>query len=153
MKIEAKTVEEYIDQLPEDRQEVFKKLRKIIKLSLPQGFEEKIQYDMISYVVPRKIYPEGYHVDPSQELGFLSIGNQKNHVGIYHSGIYMISDLEEWFVNEYPNHMKTKLDMGKSCIRFKNMKTIPYELLQELFTKVTPEEFVEVYESARRDKE
>lgn len=145
MVIKANTPEEYIEQLPEDRKEVFQKLRQIILENLPEGFQEKIQYDMISYVVPREIYPEGYHVDPSKELGFLAIGNQKQHIGVYHSGIYMMPEIEEWFVNEYPKHMSTKLDMGKSCIRFKNMKKIPCELLAELFHKISVEEFIAVY--------
>lgn len=142
------TVAEYIQNLPEDRKEVIEQLRKIAQENLPKGFEETISYGMIGYVVPHSIYPSGYHCSPELPLPFLSFASQKNHIGVYHMGIYAAPELLEWFQNEYPKHMTTKLDMGKSCIRFKNSKKIPYALLAELFSKITVEDWIMKYENA-----
>lgn len=139
----AETPDGYMSRLPEDRKQAMALLRQTVKESIPAGFEEVIQYDMISYVVPHRIYPAGYHVNPQDPLPFLSIASQKNHIALYHMGLYMIPDLLEWFMAEYPKHVKTKPDIGKSCIRFKNMKTIPYELIAELCRKVTPADYIE----------
>ena len=147
MKIQANTIQEYLDQLPEDRRQVMMQLRETILAHLPHGFEEKIQYDMITYVVPRSKYPKGYHCNPEDDLAFLSIGNQKKHLAIYHMGIYMIPEVYQWFVDEYPNYMKTKLNMGKSCIRFTNMKTVPYELIGQLCEKIDVDTYVKAYEA------
>lgn len=146
MRYKSENIDEYLQQLPEERREVINKLRKIIKENLPEGFEEKIQYDMISYVVPRETYLAGYHVDPSNELGFMAIGSQKNHVAIYSNAVYMFEDVNEWYLNEYSKHLTTKPDMGKSCLRFKNMNKMPYELIAELCQKITVDEFVKKYE-------
>jgi uncharacterized protein YdhG (YjbR/CyaY superfamily) len=147
MEYKANTPDEYIDQLPEDRKPVIENLRTLINENLPQGFTETMQYGMISWVVPHSLYPKGYHVDPKTPLPFISIASQKNHVAVYHSGVYAHKPLLDWFVNEYPKYVKTKLDMGKSCVRFKNMKTIPYELIGELATKMEYKEYIEIYES------
>ncbi|WP_435253765.1 DUF1801 domain-containing protein [Tenacibaculum sp. A30] len=152
MKYEASTVEEYISQLPEERQEVLQKLRNIIKENLPEGFEEGINYKMIGYYVPHSIYPDGYHCDPKLPLPFMNLASQKNSVNLYHSGIYANKDLHDWFVAEYPKHAKRKLDMGKSCIRFKKLDDIPYELIAELCTKISVDEWVSTYESAIKKK-
>lgn len=148
MQSDAKTVEEYIDALPEDRKEVIIKLRKILQDNLPKGYEERMSYGMPGFVVPFSTYPEGYHADPKQPLPFISYASQKNHIALYHSGVYTISKLSDWFKSEYPKHSKTKLDMGKSCIRFKNPKNIPFELLGDLAKKVKVEEWVDVYQKA-----
>lgn len=148
MKVTYKTPEDYISNLDEDRKISFSKLRNVILENLPNGFEEKIQYDMISYVVPKSIYPKGYHVNPEDDLAFLSIASQKNHIALYHMGIYMDEDLNDWFKSNYKIHVKTKLDMGKSCIRFKNTKNIPYNLIGELVSKMSLEEFVNLYENS-----
>lgn len=148
MKVAYKTPEDYISNLEEDRKISFTKLRDVILENLPKGFEEKIQYDMISYVVPKSIYPKGYHVNLEDDLAFISIASQKNHIALYHMGIYMNEDLNNWFKSEYKIHVKTKLDMGKSCIRFKNTKNIPYELIGELVSKMSLEEFVSLYENS-----
>ena len=137
MKYEANSPEAYINQLPEERQEVIKKLRAIIKKNLPKGFEECINYNMIGYVVPHSIYPEGYHCDPKSPLPFMNIASQENFIAIYHSGIYAKKEVLDWFVTEYQKHAKRKLDMGKSCIRFKKMDDIPFELIEELCKKMT----------------
>ena len=146
MKIIAKNIEDYLQQLPEDRQDVVNKLRDIIRKNLSSEFEEALQYDMISYVVPKSKYPKGYHCNPEDALAFISKGSQKNHLAVYHMGVYMFPEVYAWFVEEYPKHMKTKLNMGKSCIRFTNMKTIPYELLEELCQKISLQDFVDKYE-------
>ncbi len=146
MKIEANTPDEYVEALPEERKEVIQQLRDLIKEHLPEGFEETMNYGMIGYVVPHSIYPNGYHCDPSLPLPFLNIASQKNFVGFYHMGLYANEELLEWFKAEYPKHCTTKLDMGKSCIRFKNIKKIPFALIVELVEKMTVEDWVEFYE-------
>jgi hypothetical protein len=147
MTIDAKSAEEYISKIPEDRQPIIRKLREVILSNLPGGFEEVIQYGMISYVVPHSVYPDGYHVDPKVPLPFMSIASQKNFIALYHSGVYTIPELKNWFVAEYPKFVKTKLDMGKSCIRFKNVNTIPFELIGELTSKITSNQWVNAYEN------
>lgn len=146
MTIEAKTPDEYIAKLPEDRKEAVSKLRETIKRNLPKGFEECINYKMIGYVIPHSQYPDGYHCDPKLPLPFINIASQKNFVALYHMGIYSKPELLDWFVGEYPKHVKTKLDMGKSCIRFKNIQTIPYDLIGELCQKITPQDWIKTYE-------
>jgi len=146
MTIDAKTPDEYISKLPEERKEAVSKLRKTIQDNLPTGFEECINYKMIGYVVPHSLYPDGYHCDPKLPLPFINIASQKNFVALYHSGIYADKSLLDWFVDEYPKHVKTKLDMGKSCIRFKKMESIPYKLIAELCKKMTPLEWIGLYE-------
>ena len=148
MQYQANTVEEYIDQIPEDRKAPIKKLRQTIKENLPKGFEEGILYKMIGYYVPHSLYPDGYHCDPQTPLPFINVASQKNFVALYHSGIYAKKELLDWFVAEYPKHCKYKLDMGKSCVRFKKMDDIPYDLIVELATKMTAEEWIDIYEKA-----
>ena len=143
----ADTIEEYINQLPEERKVVITQLRKVINENLPKGFVEQINYNMPGYVVPLSLYPSGYHCDPSLPLPFMNIASQKNFVALYHSGIYASPEILEWFIAEYPKHCKRKLDMGKSCVRFKKMDDIPYELIGELVQKMTPEQWIEMYES------
>ncbi|WP_250435598.1 DUF1801 domain-containing protein [Hanstruepera flava] len=152
MQYEATSPEDYISQVPEDRQEALKKLRKTIKDNLPKGFEEGIQYKMIGYYVPHSVYPDGYHCDPKTPLPFMSFASQKNSVNLYHSGIYAKKELYDWFVNEYPKHCKRKLDMGKSCIRFKKMDEIPFELIGQLTQKMTCDEWIDIYETALKKK-
>lgn len=146
MKIEATTPEQYIEQLPGERKEAISKLRKVILENLPKGFSEEMSYGMIGYVVPRSIYPDGYHANPELPLPFINIASQKNHIAVYHSGIYAEKNLMDWFVQEYPKHNSKKLDMGKSCLRFKKPDEIPYELIGQLAGKMTVEEWIEIYE-------
>ncbi|MGB5362242.1 MAG: DUF1801 domain-containing protein [Aureibaculum sp.] len=146
MTSDAKTPEEYISTLPEDRKEAISKLRKIVLKNLPKGFTETMGYGMLAYVVPHSIYPAGYHCDTKLPLPFINIASQKNFIALYHMGIYAKKDLLNWFVNEYPNYSKRKLDMGKSCIRFKKIDDIPYDLIGELAGKMTPMEWIEIYE-------
>ncbi|EDM44853.1 hypothetical protein SCB49_01994 [unidentified eubacterium SCB49] len=147
MQYKAHTIDAYIDQLPEERQVVLHKLRKIANDKLPNGFQETLNYNMPAWVVPHSAYPDGYHCDPKLPLPFLSIASQKNFIAIYHMGIYSDPKVLDWFTTAYPKHVKTKLDMGKSCIRFKKMETIPYELLGELFSKITVEDWITTYKN------
>ncbi|WP_282086791.1 DUF1801 domain-containing protein [Aquimarina algiphila] len=152
MQYEVKTPDEYIDLIPEERKEVMQNLRKVIKENLPKGFSEVISYKMIGYVVPHQLYPDGYHCDPKLPLPFMNIASQKNFIAVYHSGIYANPELMNWFVGEYPKYVKTKLDMGKSCIRFKKIDQIPMKLIGELATKMTPQEWITMYESKVKNK-
>ncbi len=152
MQYKANSPEDYINQVPEERQETLRKLRKIIKNNLPEGFEEGIQYGMIGYYVPHSTYPDGYHCKPEEPLPFMSFASQKASVNLYHSGIYAIPEIHDWFVNEYPKHCKRKLDMGKSCIRFKKMEEIPFDLIAELCKKITVEQWINVYETNIKKK-
>ncbi len=146
MQSKATSPEQYINELPKDRKEVIKKLRKTILEKIPSGFEEQMSYGMLGYVVPHSIYPDGYHCSPELPLPFMNVASQKNFVALYHSGIYASKELHDWFVDEYPKYVKTKLDMGKSCIRFKKLETIPYELIGELCAKMTVDEWITLYE-------
>ncbi len=147
MQYEATSPDNYIDQLPEDRKEPLKKLRKTIKANLPKGLEEGMNYKMIGFYVPHSVYPGGYHCDPKLPLPFMNIASQKNFVAFYHMGMYANKALLDWFVAEYPKHSKYKLDMGKSCVRFKKVDAIPYDLIGELVAKMTTEEWIEIYEA------
>ena len=146
MTIDAKTVDEYISKVPKERTAAISKLRETVKKNLPKGFEEGINYKMIGFYVPHSMYPLGYHCDPKLPLPFINIASQKNFVALYHAGIYADKNLLDWFVEEYPKHVKTKMDMGKSCVRFKKVENIPYDLIAELCQKMTAEEWVALYE-------
>jgi hypothetical protein len=148
MQSKATTPEQYLSELPEDRKEAMLKLRNAIKENLPQGFEEVISYGMLGYVVPHSIYPSGYHCDAKLPLPFINLASQKNFIALYHMGIYADKNLESWFVSEYPKHVKTKLYMGKSCIRFKKMDDIPFDFIGELAAKVSVEDWILNYEKA-----
>jgi len=142
-------VEEYILELPEERQLIIQKIRETISNNLPDGFEEIIQYKMLGYVVPHKIYPAGYHCDPKQPLPYIHLASQKNYISLYHMGLYADKELLKWFTSEYAKRCKYKLDMGKSCIRFKKMEDIPYGLIGELASKMTVGDWISRYEKSR----
>lgn len=146
MIIPAKNVEDYLKKLSEDKKEGFIKLRETIAKNIPKGFEEQMIYGMVGYVVPLKTYPDGYHCDPSIPLSFISIACQKNFIALYHMGVYSSPELLEWFTEEYKKQVPTKLDMGKSCIRFKKPNEIPFKLIAELCKKMSMKEWVERYE-------
>ncbi|MCE3258877.1 MAG: hypothetical protein K0S12_518 [Bacteroidetes bacterium] len=146
MQSSAKTPDEYFDSLPEDRKAAMTELRKQIKKNLPKGFKEAMGYGMVGYVVPHSLYPNGYHCDPKQPLPFLGMASQKNFIAVYHMGVYADPKLLKWFTSEFPKHSKTKLDMGKSCIRFKKPDQIPFKLIGELASKMTPEDWIALYE-------
>jgi uncharacterized protein YdhG (YjbR/CyaY superfamily) len=148
MTYEANTPEEYVEQLPEDRKQAVQKIRAVIKKNLPKGFEEGINYKMLGFYVPRSKFPEGYHCDPKLPLPFINLASQKNSVNLYHMGIYAKKELLDWFVKEYTKYCKYKLDMGKSCIRFKKMDDIPFDIIGELASKMTVNEWINTYKSA-----
>lgn len=146
MNLKANTVEEYLKAVPEERQSAFNKLRETIKSNIPDGFQECLNYGMIGYVVPHSIYKAGYHVNSDQPLPFCNIASQKNFIALYHSGIYASPEIHDWFVTEFEKVSKYKLDMGKSCVRFKKIEAIPYELIAQLMKKLSVAEWVEMYE-------
>ncbi|HAP36887.1 MAG TPA: hypothetical protein DCQ28_13495 [Bacteroidetes bacterium] len=146
MQSKAATPEEYIDGLPEDRKAAINELRKVILKNLPKGFKEEMSYGMLGYVVPLSLYPEGYHCNPKLPLPFMNIASQKNFVAIYHMGIYADKKLLAWYTKEYAKQSKAKLDMGKSCLRFKKFDQIPFKLIGELAGKMTPKEWITIYE-------
>ncbi len=147
MQSKAKTADEYIATLPDDRAEIIAALRKEIKKNLPRGFEETMQYGMISYVVPHKLYPAGYHTNPKDALPFMSIASQKNHIAVYHMAVYE-GALHDWFVKEWKKVSGKKLDMGKSCIRFKKPEDVPVKLIGALASKLTPKQWISMYEES-----
>jgi len=143
MQSTAKTPDEYIASLPPDRKEAVSKLREVILKNLPPGFEETMGYGMLGYVVPHSLYPKGYHCNPKVPLPYMNLGSQKNFIALHAMCVYGNSKLLDWFVSEYPKHCKTKLDMGKACIRFKKMDDIPYELIGKLASKFTVQQWIE----------
>lgn len=144
------TTEELIASLPDDRQGPIRKLRTVIKKNLPKGFEETVASGMINWVVPHKTYPAGYHCDPAQPLPFLSLASQKNNISLYHMGLYSDAEMLKWFQDEWAKASKRKLDMGKSCIRFKKPDEIPFELVGRLAAKMSPADWIARYESVIR---
>ena len=147
MQIFADSPADYINKIPEDRRVPMKKLRATIRKHLPKGFTETVIFGMIGYVVPHKIYPSGYHVDPKIPLPFICIASQKNYIALYHSGIYAHEELLNWFVEQYPQHSSRKLDMGKSCIRFKKPDEIPYDLIAQLVRRMDVDQWIDIYET------
>lgn len=147
MAVKFNTIEAYIAQVPDARKAAFEELRQAILKNLPQGFKEVISYGMIGYVVPHETYPAGYHCSPELPLPFINLANQKNFIALYHMGLYADPDLLAWFQQEYPKHCTTKLDMGKSCVRFKKPEQIPFALVGELCQKMTPQDWIKRYET------
>lgn len=152
MNIGAENVKDYLEKVPVERQEAFNKLRQTILENLPKGYEETMSYGMIGYVVPKSIYPDGYHCTPELPLPFMSIASQKNFVAFYHMGIYADPKLLDWFVNSYKEVSKYKLDMGKSCVRFKKMDDIPFDLIGQLVSKISCDDWINMYEGAYKPK-
>ena len=146
MLAQSKTPDDYIKEIPSERMEAFTLLRNTLLKNIPKGFEECMGNGMIGYVVPHKLFPAGYHCDPKLPLPFASIASQKNFIALYHMGLYANPELLDWFVTEYPKHCKTKLDMGKGCVRFKKTDDIPFKLIGELMKKVTVKDWIALYE-------
>ncbi|HMJ48555.1 MAG TPA: DUF1801 domain-containing protein [Ferruginibacter sp.] len=147
MQSKAQTPEAYLKELPEDRQQPMNKLRKEILKNLPKGFKESMGYGMLGYVVPHSIYPNGYHCDPKQPLPFMCLASQKNGISFYHMGVYANPKLLKWFMDAFAKAGVGKLDMGKSCIRFKKPENIPYALIGQLVSKVSVQEWIDNYEA------
>jgi hypothetical protein len=152
MQSKAETVNQYMDELPEDRQIPIQNLRKEILENIPKGYLETMSYGMIGYVVPHTIYPSGYHCTPKLPLPFMNVASQKNFIAVYYMG-FADKTILEWFTDEFPKHSKTKLDMGVGCIRFKKMDQIPYELIGQLASKMTVEDWINVYEKTYKNKD
>lgn len=153
MQSTAKTPQAYVNSLPKERKAALTRLRKVVLQNLPKGFVEEMNYGMLGYVVPHSLYSKGYHCDPKLPLPFIGLASQKNFIAVYHMGIYSDPQLLAWFTQEYAKRSNAKLDMGKSCIRFKKMDQIPFELIGELAQKVTPQQWIKLYElNIRRSK-
>lgn len=150
MQYKVDSPEAYIECLPEDRQAVISAMREAVLRNIPAGFEEIVSYGHMGWVVPHELYPPGYHCDPKQPLPFLGIGSQKNHIALYHMGIYSDPKLLAWFQNQWSKHSDRKLDMGKSCIRFKKPEHVTVDLIGELASKMTPAEWIARYEASMK---
>jgi hypothetical protein len=150
MKSSAKTVDAYLQELTPERRELVEAISDAIAGGLPVGFEERMIYGMIGWVVPRATYPAGYHCDPALPLPFINLGNQKGSVNLYHMGLYAMPALLEWFQSAWGERTSARLDMGKSCIRFKRIESVPLSLLTELAARVTVDDWIAVYEAEIR---
>jgi hypothetical protein len=148
MKIMNPQISQYINALSDDRKEAVLQLSKCFTENLPTGFEETFNYGMIGYVVPLSIYPKGYHCSANTPLPFINIASQKSHIAIYHMGIYADAELLKWFTLEFSKNSTKKLDMGKSCIRFKKHSDIPFNLISELATKMSVNNWIDLYEKS-----
>ncbi|RYG53697.1 MAG: DUF1801 domain-containing protein [Chitinophagaceae bacterium] len=146
MQSSATTPSQYMQELPADRKAAMKQLRTAINENIPDGFREEMTYGMLGWVVPHSIYAPGYHVTPAQPLPFICLASQKNFIALYHSGLYADAAILEWFKKEFASRSKQKLDMGKSCVRFKKPAEIPVELIGELSSKITVKQFIDLYE-------
>jgi uncharacterized protein YdhG (YjbR/CyaY superfamily) len=144
----ASTVADYLEQLPADRRPWVERLLQTLRTHLPPGFTETISYGMPAFVVGHERYPAGYHCDPKLPLPFISIGSQKAAVTIYHMGLYADGDLLRWFEKRWVESGAGKLDMGKSCVRFKKPEQVPWGLLEDLAGRMTPDDWVSTYERA-----
>lgn len=141
----AATVEEYLADLPDDRRTAIEAVREVILANLDKGIQEGMQYGMIAYSIPHSVYPPGYHCDPKQPLPHTALASQKNYMALY-LGIYSDPDLLEWFTTEWKKAGK-KLDMGKSCLRFKKLEDLDLDLIGESLRRLPVDQFVANYES------
>ena len=146
MQSKAATVDDYIAELPEDRGKAISQLRKVIKKNMPKGFKESMGYGMMGWAVPHSKYPAGYHCKPTDPLPFMGLASQKNFIAVYHMGIYADPKLLKWFTDAHAKASPKRLDMGKSCIRYKKMEDIPFDLIGELASKMTPDNWIAMYE-------
>jgi len=146
MQSKAKTVKEYLAGLPQDRRAAIQAVRQVILKNLAKGYEEGMQYGMIGYYVPHKVYPPGYHCDPKQPLTFAGLASQKNHMAVYLMCSYGNREHEEWFRKEWAKTGK-KLDMGKSCVRFRKLEDLALEVIGKAIARVPVKEYIAYYES------
>lgn len=142
----AKTVEEYLASLPEDRRTAISAVRQVILENLPKGYEEGMQYGLIGYFVPHSLYPKGYHCDPKQPLNYAGLGSQKNHMALYLMCAYGDTEIDAWFRDAYAKSGK-KLDMGKACVRFKKLDDLPLDVVGKVIAMVPPEKYIARVES------
>ncbi|MFE8598615.1 DUF1801 domain-containing protein [Archangium violaceum] len=146
MQSKATTVDQYLASLPEDRRTAISAIRDVILENLDKDYEEGIQYGMIGYYVPHKVFPAGYHCDPKQPLPFASLASQKNHMAVYLMGIYGQPRHEKWFREAWAKTGK-KLDMGKSCVRFKKLQDVALDVLGEAIRRAPAKAYIQQYES------
>ena len=144
----ATTVDEYMAELSADRRAPLEAVRKVILENLPQGYEETMQFGMIGYVVPLERYPVTYN---KQALGIAALGSQKNYMSLYLMSVYGDPETERWFAEEYRASDK-KLDMGKSCVRFKKLEDLPLDLIGRAIARTSVDEFIGMYEASRRGR-
>jgi hypothetical protein len=147
MQSKAATVAQYLKELPDDRREAIEAIRAVILKHLPKGYEEGMQYGMIGYYVPHTLYPPGYHCDPKQPLPFASLASQKNHMALYTMTVYSDPEVQAWFTKAW-TAKGHKLDMGKSCIRFKKLEDVPLDVVGQLMKKVSVKQYIQTYEDA-----
>ena len=140
------SINDYTNSLTFDRKTTITQLINVIEQNIPKGFKKVMNYGMPSFVIPHTIYPNGYHCDTTLPLPFIGVSNQKSSISLHHMGLYADPELLNWFKSEYPKHSNTKLDMGKSCIRFKKFNEIPYELIGILSNKMTVKNWIDIYE-------
>jgi len=152
MHVQPSPFQHFLDSLPADRRAPISELREVILENLPPGFSEEINEGSLAYVVPHSLYPDGYHCNPATPLPFITVISQKNFIAIYHMGLYANTELLNWFTNKYPNYSKTKPDMGKSCIRFKKVDQIPFKLIRNLASKMTPAQWISLYEKVLKNR-
>ncbi|MBL8809425.1 MAG: DUF1801 domain-containing protein [Planctomycetaceae bacterium] len=146
MQSKATTVDQYLKEIPADRRNDINAVRGVLKANLPEGYEEIMQYGMIGYVVPHRLFPQGYHCDPRQPLCFAGLASQKNHLSLYLMPLYGESPELTWFETEWKKSGK-KLDMGKCCIRFKKADDIPIDLIGKLVARWPVSRWTEIYQS------
>jgi hypothetical protein len=146
MQSRAGSVEQYLAELPADRREALEAIREVILQNLDEsGFEEGMQYGMIGYFVPHRVFPAGYHCDPRQPLPFASLASQKSHMALYLMCVYGNEENERWFRDAWTRSGK-KLDMGKSCIRFKKLSDVPLDVVGEMIRRVPAARYIEHYQ-------
>ncbi len=148
MQSKATTVEEYLSNLPDDRRAAVQAVRSLILANLDADFEEGMQYGMIGYYVPHRIFPAGYHCNPAEPLPFAGLASQKNHMSLYLMCHYMVEQEGRWFREAWQQTGK-KLDMGKSCIRFKTLDDLALEVIAEAIRRVPAKAHVDFYLAAR----
>ena len=146
MKSKAETVDEYLDELSDERRETVSIIRKLILEHLPEGYQEAMQYGMISYIIPFDIFPDTYNKQP---LSYLSLASQKNNYSLYMSNVYADQEINSWFIKEYKESGK-RMDMGKSCVRFKKLDNLPLDLIGEAISKTTPDEYIQMYKRVKK---
>jgi hypothetical protein len=151
MQSKAKTVPDYIKELPPERRKIITGIRKLIKQNLPTGFKEGMQYGMIGYFVPHRLYPAGYHCDPKEPLPYICLASQKNHYSLYLYAQYSSSDENKWFQQAWKATGK-KMNMGKSCVRFKNTEDLPLNVIAEAVERLSVEQYISIYESVIKPK-
>ena len=148
MQSKATTIDQYLASLPQERRDALLALRKVIHKNLGKGIEERVQYGMIGYCIPHSVYSAGYHCDPTQPLPYAMLASQKNHMALYLMSVYLEKGEEAWFRKAWTASGK-KLDMGKSCVRFKRLDDVPLDVVGEAIARTSVEDLVTAYQRGR----